>query len=322
MEFNWKKNITTAIISITVTVVGGWLLFYFQNKEPKLQYSFEKILPFESQTEKLTIYHINFENTGNNVADDVYSKISIEPATVKEYRVNTDAPIKIDDTLGTKEIDIKTVSLNPKEKYRVSILATTSTTFPDEPSVKIRAKGISGEKIDKKVEENKDRSPLSILKYLALIATVASTLTLFIRRINDDDKKHRGDQNQIIAYLCGIHGLDRQVDRYLTLPTQTSYWAEMDRLATIAIASKDTSICAQVKEIITDLIEYAGMVRSSAGIGYYNLARLDKFLKDEANCKEHLEKAKKEIPKLLDTRLKLDPLFKEEAKQMTSTKKS
>src|SRR6185436_6530666 len=106
-------------------------------------------------------------------------------------------------------------------------------------------------------------------------------------------------------------GLDRQVERYLALPQETTYWAEMDRLASIAVTSKDDDLRKKVVVIIGDLIEYAGMAKRSRGIGYYNLARLYKTLKDEALAKSYLDKANDEIPKLLKTRLKLDPLFRE-----------
>lgn len=144
---------------------------------------------------------------------------------------------------------------------------------------------------------------------------MASSLTLVIRKkLGGDDHQHTGDQNQIIAYLCGLHGLENQVERYLALPNQTTYWAEMDRLTSIAIINNESDLIQKVKIIISDLIEYAGMADSSVGIGYYNLARLEKSLQNDAKAQEYIEKAKKEIPKLLKTRLKLDPLFREHLK--------
>lgn len=312
-QINFGRSILTALISIAVTVVGGLLLFYFQTKEPQLVYSFEKIPPFESQTEKLNIYHITIENSGDNVAEDIVCQVRILPAIVKEYRVNSETPIQFQDTLGKQEIDIKTSSLNPKESYRVSILATSNGSFPDEPNVKLRAKGINGSKKESVEKKEEDFGILTILRYLLIIAAAASTLTLLVRKIlmNDDDDTHSGDQNHVIAYLCGIHGLDKQVERYLSLPNQTSYWAEMDRLATIAIATKDQSTVDKLINLIKDLIQYAGMVNTSKGIGYYNLARLYKFSKDEVNSSKNIEEAKKIIPKLLASRMKLDPLFKQ-----------
>ena len=120
-ETSILRTILTALISIAVTVIGGLLLYYFQSKQPELIYKVDKILPFESQTQKLNIYHITIENTGNQIAEDVVCQIQITPATVKEYRVNSDAPIQIIDSVKKQDIDINTSSLNPKESYKVSI---------------------------------------------------------------------------------------------------------------------------------------------------------------------------------------------------------
>lgn len=309
-NINWTNSIVTALISIAVTVIGGLVLFYFQNKEPKLTYASEKIIPFESQTEKLTIYQIVIENKGSSVAEDVSCKVSIEPALIKEYRVNYETPIATTDSLLKQEIDIKINSLNPKENIRVSILATTTNIFPEEPVVKLRAKGINGEKQEfKKPEEKKDSDLLSLLQLLLLASAMASTLTLIIRRKFSNNNKHKDDQNQVIAYLCGIHGLSAEVDRFLSLSKDTSYWAEMDRLTSLAVVSNELLRVQKTKDVITDLLEYADMASSSKGIGYYNLGRLEKFLGNISDSEAELKKAEKLIPKLLKTRLKLDPIF-------------
>jgi hypothetical protein len=311
-ESTLGRSLLTAFISVVVTVIGGLLLFYFQTKEAELLYSVEKILPFESQSEKLTIYHITIENDGSAVAEDVVCIINISPALIKEYRVNSEAPITLLDSSVKQEVDITTSSLNPKENYRVSILASTNGSFPEKPQVKLRAKGISSKEKNSEKDSNGETSGLlRILQYLALAASLASVLTLFIRRKLVDEEKHSGDQNEVIAYLCGIHGLDKQVERYLTLPNKTSYWAEMDRLASMAIASKSQDIANKLIAIIDDLIKYAGMADSSIGIGHYNLARLYKFVNDNNKCDNNLRLAKKKIPKLLATRMQIDPIFKD-----------
>jgi len=310
-NINWTNSIVTALISIAVTVIGGLLLFYLQNKEPKLTYVSERIIPFESQTEKLTIYQLVIENKGNSIAEDVSCKISIAPASIKEYRVNYETAIASTDSLLKQEIDIKINSLNPSESFRVSILATTTNSFPEEPIVKLRAKGINGKKDEVKKEGKIINDELMrILLLLVIASSVASTLTLLIRRKFSDSNKHTDIQNQVIAYLCGIHGLNLEVDRYLSLSKDTTYWAEMDRLTSAAIVSNDKSKVQKTKEIITDLLDYTEMATTSKGIGHYNLGRLEKYLQNDAGVKIELAKAEKLIPKLLKTRLKLDPLFR------------
>ncbi|WP_394665404.1 hypothetical protein [uncultured Chryseobacterium sp.] len=310
---NFKTGLLSVLISIAVTVLGGLILYYFQNKKPKIQYSVEKILPFESQTEKLNIYHITIENNGNEVAEDVVCKIDINPASIKEYRTNSESPISIKDSILKKEIDVKTSTLNPEENYRVSILASSKSNFPNKPIVKVRAKGVIGEEIKNVSNNDSFGSLLLNNKDLILYATIASILTLLVRRkiIKDDEdnEKHLGDQNEIIAYLCGINDLNNQIERYLTLPNKTSYWSEMDRLTAIAISSNDVQLTNNTIALIENLIVYANMAKSSIGIGEFNLAKLYKKLNDEAKFNEKLNLAKEKMPKLIETRMKVDPFF-------------
>jgi tetratricopeptide (TPR) repeat protein len=311
-QSNWSKNIITAFISIGVTVAGGLILFYLQNKEPKLEYSVENIPPFESQLEKLNIYHITISNAGNNVAEDIVCKIKIVPATIKEYRINSETPIRFTDSISKQDVDIATSTLNPKESYRVSILATTNTSFPEKPLVSLRAKGITAVENSVTDSEKKGKNFLYKMLYVLMgISASASFLTLIIRKkmINDDSTMHSGDQNEIIAYLCGIHGLDLEVDRFLNLPRKASYWAQMDRLAATAIAKNDKDNIEKIIKVILAILNYASMADTSKGIGYYNLGRLYKSIGDIENSEKYIAEANKIIPKLLATRQKLDPLF-------------
>lgn len=301
-----------------VTVIAGSLLYYFQNDEPKLQYSTEKVLPFESQTGNLIIYHITIENTGSAPAENIVCRITIPPAIIREFRVNSEAPIPIIDSLNSQKIDISTPSLNSNESYRVSILASANGEFPEKPQIKLRAKGISGE--EKPSEGEKSKQPdRSSTHFLVLIASTATALTLIFSRIRSsgsgslNQDKHDGKKNETFAYICGIHGLQGEVDRYLALPNLTSYWSEMDRLASLGVNQQNQSTANRQILILKDIMKYTTMAVGSRGIGHYNLARLYKSLEDKANCDLNLKSANKLIPDLLKLRLSVDPLFKDYA---------
>ncbi|MCI3935760.1 hypothetical protein MQX03_01010 [Chryseobacterium aahli] len=130
-----------------------------------------------------------------------------------------------------------------------------------------------------------------------------------VTKIEDDNDKHFGDQNEVIAYLCGIYGLNNQVERYLTLPNITSYWSEMDRLTAIAITSNDINLVSKTIDLIENLIIYANMANSSIGIGEYNLAKLYKKSNNQVVSDEKLSLAKEKLPKLIEARLKIDPFL-------------
>lgn len=151
-DINLGKGILSVIASVFVTVVAGLVLFFIQTKEPSIVYSFEETLPFENKNERLTIYHITVENSGRDVASDIIATIGLNPAVIKEYRIDSDAPIEFKEQSDSVGLKIETVTLNPSEKFRVSILATSRSVFPDSPLIHIRGKGITGEKKEDKNE--------------------------------------------------------------------------------------------------------------------------------------------------------------------------
>lgn len=311
-NFNWKQNILTAVITIAVTVAGGMALYYLQFSEAKLEYSFEKILPFEGQEENLNIYHIKIFNSGNKVSEEVICHININPAAIKNYQVSSETPITYTDKINDDKIVLNIKTLNPDEFAKISILGSSTNSFPDEPNIKLRAKGVNGKLASIKNSEDK-KEPKTFSIILGLIAGIASILSLTIKRLfgrEYSEEGHTGEQNEIIAYLCGLHGIENEVDRYLSLPRKTSYWSEMDRLTSIGINSNNEDLAKSIKQVITDLLKYARMAKSSKGIGYYNLGRIDKYLGKDKESEESLNKSKKLIPNLLKKRVELDPIFK------------
>jgi hypothetical protein len=310
-NINWTQSILTAIITLVISVGGGMILFNLQFQKPELTYKPEKILPFNSQTQNLSIYHIKFENQGNKLAEEIVGEIELNPAKIKDVNFVSDYPIDLKLSNDSLKIKFSTPSLNPKESFKLSILATSNQSFPDTPIVKLRAKGIVGDKIE---EDTNGKKELPFEKYLILIASSVTLISLLTRSLIKSQgigEKHSDDQEKVIAFLCGIHNLDKQVDRLLSLPNKASYWSEADRLTAIAINSNTKDNLEKVRDVLTDLLEYAKISDSSKGIIYYNIARLEKHLLNETASNEFLEKAKKEIPKLLETRMKLDPVFKQ-----------
>lgn len=311
-DFNWKQNILTAVITIVVTVIGGMTLYYLQFSETKLEYSFEKILPFEGQDENLNIYHIKIFNSGDKITEDVVCHISIIPAHIKNYQVSSETPISFSDKLIEDKIELKIKSLNPEEFANISILGTSSNTFPEQPIIKLRANGVNGQLAFLEAKEDK-KEPKTFSIIIALIAGIASILSLSLKGIFggvSSDGKHSDIQNEVIAYLCGLHNIDNQVDRYLSLSRKTSYWSEMDRLTSLGINAGKRLELEKIKLVLLDLLSYASMADSSKGIGYYNLGRIEKYFGNNNDSEMYLSKAKELIPVLLAKRMELDPLFK------------
>lgn len=308
-NINWTQSILTAIITLIISVGGGMILFNLQFQKAELTYMPEKILPFNSQTQNLNIYHIKFENQGNKLAEEIIGEIELNPAKIKDVNFTSDFPLDLKLSNDSLRIKFSTTSLNPKESFKLSILATSDQTFPDAPVVKLRAKGIIGDKIE---EDTYEKEKLPFEKYLIIIASSVTFISLLTRSVIKSKgigEKHSDDQEKVIAYLCGIYNLDKQVDRLLSLPNKASYWSEADRLTSIAIKSNSKDLISKIRDLLCDLLQYGEIADSSKGIIYFNIAKLEKKLANEIASNDYLEKAKKNIPKLVETRMKIEPVF-------------
>ncbi len=311
-NINWKQSILTAIITILVTVAGGTILYYLQFHKPEIVYTSDYVPPFKSQNENLSIVHINIENQGDDIAEDVRSEINVHPAIIKDYSIKTDAPIEIKTFKDSTKLVFTTKNLNPSEGFKVSILTSSNDIYSGEPNIKIRAKGINGIKKED-VKEKEEKTPF--YKLLLYISTFVTGLTLALRgvfkskNVLNNKGKHHDDQNKVIAYLCGIHGLDEQADMLLGLPNEASYWSEVDRLTSKAINSNNSEFINKVKKVLTDLLEYAQIADSSLGLIRYNLARIEMKNGEKEKADILIAEAKKLTEDLVNTRLKIDPLF-------------
>lgn len=110
--------------------------------------------------------------------------------------------------------------------------------------------------------------------------------------------------------MCGIHGLNEDAAQYLTQIHETAYWSESDRLTLFAITSKDVEKVKKVKSVLKDLLDYAQIADLSRAIINYNLARIALTAGDLEEMRNLLNLAIGVAPKLINKRLKLDPLFK------------
>lgn len=305
---NWTQSLLAALISIVVTVVGGYILYKIQFENPELSYQIDNALPFIDKNKNMSIYHVKFENRGNKLAEDIITQVSIRPAKIINMSITSDSPIEWKTEQDSSHITIKTNSLNPHESFKLSFIATNNDSLPKQPVVKLRAKGIVGEKV-----ELSSKKSLSELRIFPLIMSVFAIITtLFTRAIisaKEIGSQHSDDQDKIMSYLFGIHKLDDQVDRILSLPNKPSYWAESDRLTSLSINSNDITRIIKTKDLLKDLLEYAILADSSKGIIYFNLAKIEKILNNTNQSEYYITEAKKLIPKLVVTRLKLDPVL-------------
>jgi len=118
------------------------------------------------------------------------------------------------------------------------------------------------------------------------------------------------EQKEILSYLCEIHGLETYSKRYREIITDISYWAESDYLTRQAIKNSKPENTNKIKHVLLDLLKYAAVIDKSRGIIHYNIALIAYSQGNQKEVDEHLEKAKKLIPELIQKRLEIEPIWK------------
>lgn len=307
-NLNWKQILVSGIVTVMVTIVAGMLLFYLQMREASLTYFVDDTAPFVGDSENLGIYQVTVRNDGKKEIENVIAEISLPGAIVKQKKVSPKLIVS-SEQLVDNVYTVNIQSLNPQETFVISLLASSNNLLPIRPDFTLRGKGVNG----KEFESNEAPSPTEenfITIAIAIVAAFAGLLTtLAIRqRTSAFGISFGGEQREVFLYLCGVHKLYSEVEKYSIRQSRTSYWSESDRFAALALENLDTE-SEKRKKVLIDLVEYANMAKSSKGIVYYNIARIAKAQENDQEAKEFLEKAKKIVPKLIDKRINLDGLL-------------
>jgi hypothetical protein len=150
---NLKSVILGGIISLLVTIAGGYILFTIQNQKPILVYSSSGTIPFEGEDEIIGIYLIEIGNSGKKVAKLVDCYIELKSAIIKESKIDIDPAIEYNITMNPSKIILDIPMLNPSEYVEIYILATTNSTLPKKPIISMRGEGIIG-KIKSEEQQN------------------------------------------------------------------------------------------------------------------------------------------------------------------------
>lgn len=317
---NWKQVVITAIITAIITVGGGFLINYFQTSEPHLSYAIEDATPFEGLFENIAIYNVMLENDGNKIVDDVVCQLSFSSAEIQQSKLNLDPSITHNEIVSGNSYRLELLNLNPKESAAISVLVSSPRQLPSRPDISLRGKGVTG------VEASEDGKNginwvFMVISTIAVYVVLSSILFTRKNRFSSkllsfisediDESKHHDDQRQILSYICGINELNSEVERYLNMSSEASYWAESDRFAMLALENPNGEDAEKRKHVLEDLLKYTKITVKSEGIIHYNIARIAKAQRNEEEANKHLEEAKKTIPKLVKIRIALDPIWKE-----------
>jgi hypothetical protein len=256
-------------------------------------------------------------NSGKVEVDDVVILVKLPWGHLEQSRASAPPGVNYSEARQGDSITVTVPNLNPTEAIQVSLVVSSSSgNLPEKPDVSVRGKGVLGTLESDSIQTKESSSFLNAVSIS--IAAVGLTFGLFValqtykitrgsggQRESGPDRGHRSGQRYVLAYLCRLFGLPKLADGYLERDAETAYWAECDRLGSLAI--EDESLRKQITEVLAHLPEYAETISDNAkAVALYNLARIDAFSADYENCKQHLNAALALSPNEIKARLKLD----------------
>ena len=165
-------------------------------------------------------------------------------------------------------------------------------------------------------------SGFSTIYLLIGISTILIALQLHFRSSNyelskaiesiesKETIKHSAAQNLILSYLCDNYDLKAEAEEYRKANYKINYWSEADRIGKLGIDNPKLDVTEKWKNVLFDLINYAGVAEDSISIIYFNIARIEQAEGNKADSEKHLQEARKYSKELIDKRLKIDPLLK------------
>jgi hypothetical protein len=311
---NWGQIIVTALITGVVAIATGMILFKLQTRQPNLTYESSTTSPFHGTEQDFAVYNVSISNNGAVPVDDVVGLIEVKNSLFEDYRIIHEPSLQIDEEISLGSITIRIPELNPNETIDISVLATSKDDLPNKPDVSVRGSGV----IAKETGNNEQASLFSEDRFTFLltviVAAYSGVASLFIMRRNSlyikifgktisVTDKHSGNQNRIMAYLCGVNGLHEDVQDYLTRPNDTAYWAEADMHAAIAEANPDSPETEARKKVLIDLLSYAKIADLSRQIIKYDIARIAAAQGNQEEAKEYISKIKSNP--IITSRLKM-----------------
>jgi hypothetical protein len=320
-SLGWKQVGVGLMIAVVASLAGvgaNAALSWYQARAPELVYAAPGTIPFVGSDKQLAVYQITITNRGKRSVKDMSCYIEVPGAHVDQTHIDADKSAQISETATSSGSRVNDAELNPGEKVVVSILVSSSVSLPPRPTVSLRASGVMGkEETNASPAGGESNWGFTVLASFAAGLSIIVVLTRSIRKSRQsavsspEGEKHSGDQRQILGYLFGLNGLIAECERVLSLPIETSYWAEADRMSTIVLSNFNAESAARYKSVLEGLLKYGAVADESQGIISFNIARIAARMGHNNVAEEHLKMAKKKMGKLFDLRLEIDPTMKE-----------
>lgn len=307
------KIIITAVVSLIVGVSSGLVIDYFKSSVHNLEYTLSVSDAFKGQMGSFAIMQLEIINSGKKEVENLVARIEGNKDEFVEAKVSGLPPSSCSHKLEKTTFQLDTPFLNPKETISVQLLVSPNTEKTDEPTIKVRAKGIVGKQ---KVELSKKSKASSLMALIPPISLTVLTAFLMLTRLRSQmsfglrtfgyTTSHKDDQRDVFSYILNLNGLPDEAEAVRKSPRNLSYWAESDRLTNLALSQKDNDKISRLVNSFEHLKYYAAVEDTSCMLINTNIARLYVNLGEVEKAKEALAKARSKKHKVIEKRIELD----------------
>ncbi|HAB95246.1 MAG TPA: hypothetical protein DCE83_00160 [Enterococcus sp.] len=305
---NWKSILLNGLVTGVVTIGTGVLLFWWQAKEPKLTYNYVKSISFEDSGDRVYIQQFEISNSGDKTAEDVALYVGFPQAVVEKAKIVIDNSLVNTKAIGADSISIRVEDLNPGEGFSISAMVKSKSEVAVEPTISLRAKGITGEKVGSVQKKSYGAIIISLAAAYAGVFAFAivnkRTRNGFLVLLG---RRHgAGDQRDNLASILAMYGLVEKAREYAVSEKSRKYWIEADLLAAEAINS-DLETKGKILLVLKHISGFRRLVPTTQGIIFYNIARIYKSDGDP-QFEDYLHKSRAVYPEV-DARMLIDPVF-------------
>lgn len=177
----WKEILIGAMASLIVTVIGGIALYYLtKEKSPdeELYHIIKSSSSFQSDSQNITIIPVEIVNFGGKSSENLYVKIELKKAEIKDYAIESQTAIKADVITSEKNVlELKVATLLSKERFTVNVLSTDQEV----PSVIVKSSKTLGKSIyESSLLESKKKSNIYLEKSIPVIGVVYLVLVVLL----------------------------------------------------------------------------------------------------------------------------------------------
>lgn len=298
---DWKERLWGAAAALTVTVVGG-VVVYYATKEPvekpaeRLYYSVRSSSHFSGDKQRISFSSVELRNVGDLPASNVVAMIKVPAGTVQDIEIDAALAPGIEQEIEGGQVVLKFTRLLPSEAVTVNLLST----WPGAPSVVMRSDnsiGRAASPVPVSVAKDKSRAN-RVAAVLVPISAAIFTLvgvwwTLRFRKVLDHSRAVFPNRNNA-AFVLLHGGLVEEASRILASSLKEgSYDAHI--LSNMAVCEQLVGEDGKAKGYV-NAARFVGKTKHTDAVVAFNEAIISILDGDVSRFKERLAHAYSQSP--------------------------